>query len=104
MANRLDIDELQLQRFCHRWGIKALELFGSVLRDDYGPDSDVDVLVTFDRDVRWSLLDHQAMEDQLSRMLGRPVDLISRRAVERGSNWLRRKEILETAESWYAAG
>lgn len=104
MSNRLNIDELELQRFCRRWAIKELELFGSVLRDDYGPDSDVDVLVTFDRGAKWSLLDHQAMEEELSKMLGRTVDLISRRAVERGSNWIRRKEILETAESWYAAG
>ncbi len=104
MPNRLNIDELQLQHFCHRWGIKELELFGSVLRDDYRPESDVDVLVTFDRSARWSLLDHQTMGEELSRMLGRTVDLISRRAVERGSNWIRRKEILETAEPWYAAG
>ncbi len=104
MSNRLDIDELQLQRYCHRWGIKELELFGSVLRDDYHPDSDVDVLVTFVHGAKWSLLDHQAMEEELSKMLGRTVDLVSRRAVERGSNWLRRNEILETAESWYAAG
>lgn len=104
MTNRLDIDDLELQRFCRRWAIKELELFGSVLRDDCGPDSDVDVLVTFATGARWSLLDHQAMGFELSKMLGRPVDLISRRAVERGSNWIRRKEILESAESWYAAG
>ena len=77
--------------------------FGSVLRDDFRPDSDVDVLVTFAPGVEWSLFDHIAMEEELSALLGRKVDLISRRAIERSSNWIRRKAILETAEPFYAA-
>jgi len=84
--------------------IRELAFFGSVLRDDYRPESDVDVLVTFVPGVAWSLFDHMAMEEDLSALLGRKVDLVSRRAIERSSNWIRRKAILETAEPFYDAG
>ena len=73
-----------------------------MLRDDFRPDSDVDMLMTFAPGVEWSLFDHIAMEEALSTMLGRKVDLVSRRAIERSSNWIRRKAILETAASLYA--
>lgn len=81
--------------------IEELRLFGSALREDFGPQSDVDFLVTFAPDAQWSLLDHARMEDELSVLLGRKVDLVSRRAVERSANWIRRKAILESAEPYY---
>ena len=90
--------------FCQRWQITELAFFGSVLRDDFRPDSDVDVLVTFAPRVEWSLFDHITMEEELAALLGWKVDLVSRRAIERSSNWIRRKAILETAEPFYAAG
>jgi predicted nucleotidyltransferase len=80
-----------------------LAFFGSVLRDDFRPESDVDVLVTFAPGIEWGLFDHIDMEEKLSALLGRKVDLVSRRAIERGSNWIRRKAILDTAEPFYAA-
>jgi predicted nucleotidyltransferase len=89
--------------FCQRWQITELAFFGSVLRDDFRPESDVDALVTFVPGVEWGLFDHIAMEEDLSALLGRKVDLVSRRAIERSSNWIRRKAILETAEPVYAA-
>jgi predicted nucleotidyltransferase len=73
-----------------------------VLHDDFQPDSDVDVLVTFASGVEWGLFDHIAMEEELSALLGRKVDLVSRRAIECSSNWIRRKAILETVEPFYA--
>jgi predicted nucleotidyltransferase len=76
-------------------------LFGSVLRDDFRPDSDVDVLVTFAPEAEWSLFDHVTMEEELSSILGHKVDLVSRRAIERSRNWIRRKAILEAAEPFY---
>jgi predicted nucleotidyltransferase len=90
--------------FCRRWKIRELALFGSALRDDLRPDSDVDFLVSYAPDARWSLLDHVAMEEELSAIVGRPVDIVTRRAVERSENWIRRRAILETAKRIYADG
>jgi predicted nucleotidyltransferase len=103
MSVKIPIDRDKIAEFCHRWKITELSLFGSVLRDDFRPDSDVDVLVTFAEDAEWSLFDHVTMEDDLSAILGRKVDLVSRRAIERSPNWIRRKAILEGAESYYAS-
>lgn len=89
--------------FCRRWKISELAFFGSVLREDFGPDSDVDVLVTFDTEANWSLFDHQRMTDELSEIVGRPVDLVSRRGLERSRNAARRQAILESAQRFYAA-
>ena len=86
------------QQFCTRWKISELALFGSVLRTDFRADSDVDVLVTFADDAGWGLLAHLQMEQELSTLLQRPVDLISKRALERSANWLRREAILKSAQ------
>lgn len=90
-----------LEDFCRRWKIVELSVFGSALRDDFRPDSDLDLLVSFASDAEWSLLDHIAMEEELSSGLNRKVDLVSRRAVERSSNWIRQKAILESAEPYF---
>jgi len=89
--------------FCQRWKITEFALFGSVLRDDFRPDSDIDVLVQFAPGAPWTLLDHVEMQDELAAMLGRNVDLVSRRGIERSRNKIRRKAILESAEVFYAA-
>ncbi len=103
MHARIPLDYKKIKFFCQQWKIAELAFFGSVLRDDFQPDSDVDVLVTSTPDAEWSLLDHVAMEEEFSTILGRKVGLVSRRAIERSSNWIRRKAILETAELYYAA-
>jgi len=100
----LGVSETQLAGFCRRWRISEFALFGSVLRDDFDADSDLDVLVTFAPDADWSLLDHVQMEQELETLIGRPVDLLSRRSVERSHNWLRRHAILSTAQVVYEAG
>ncbi len=102
MNARIPLDRGEITRFCQQWKITELAFFGSVLREDFQPDSDVDVLVSFTPDAEWSLFDHVMMEEDLSAILGRKVDLVNRRAIERSSNWIRRKTILETAESYYA--
>ena len=89
--------------FCHRWQITELALFGSILRDDFRPDSDIDLLVTFAPTAHWGLLAHVRMERELSQMLDRPVDLIEKAAIQESPNWLRRNEILQTAQVIYAA-
>jgi uncharacterized protein len=103
MTVRISLKREEVAAFCQRWQITELAFFGSVLRDDFRPDSDVDVLVTFAPGVECSLFDHIAMEEELAALLSRKVDLVSRRAIERSSNWIRRKAILETAEPFYAA-
>lgn len=93
----------QLREICARWQIVGLELFGSVLRDDFGPESDIDMLVTFAPDAPWDLLDLVRVENELSAMLVRNVDLTTRRAVESSGNPFRQKEILGSARTLYAA-
>ena len=87
-----------IQHFCRRWKISELALFGSVLRTDFRPDSDVDMLVTFTGDADWGLLAHVQMQQELAALLQRPIDLISKRALERSANWVRREAILNTAQ------
>ena len=100
---RMSLSQDQLARFCKRWQITEFAVFGSVLRDDFGPESDVDVLVTFAPEASWSLLDHLRMEQELSDLLRRRIDLFTRKAVEQNHNWLRRQEILGTAQAVYRA-
>jgi uncharacterized protein len=92
------VDKNKIAEFCRRWKIQELALFGSALRDDFRPDSDIDLLVTFTADADWGLFDHVKMEQELQSLLNRDVDLITRRAVEQSDNWLRRNEILKTAQ------
>ena len=78
-----------------------LALFGSVLRDDFGPESDIDVLVRFSPTATPTLLDLERMEDELTRLLGRKVDLVEYGAVEASRNYIRRRAVLESAETLY---
>jgi len=103
MSLGIALPEERLADFCRRWKIDELAVFGSALREDFRPDSDVDVLVTFAPEADWSLLDHARMEQDLAAILGRAVDVVNRRAVERSGNWLRRNEILNTAQTIYVA-
>ena len=99
----LGLDREAVAAFCRRWGVIELSLFGSVLGSDFGPESDVDVLVRFAPDAGRSLFDYAAMRDELAAIMGRQVDLVNREAVEKGGNRLRRRSILESAELVYAA-
>lgn len=98
----LDLPLDVIAEFCRRWKIVRLELFGSALREDFGPDSDLDFLYTFSDDACWGL-DIVTLGDELSELLGRRVDLISRRAVEQSHNWIRRDAILGTTRVIYGA-
>lgn len=89
----------QVQSFCRKWMISEFSLFGSVLRNDFRPDSDVDVLVSFQAGHPWSLFDLLDMQDELSGLLGRTVDLVSKGALR---NPFRRHEILTTRRVIYA--
>lgn len=100
----IEIPSNQIAEFCHRWKIKEFSLFGSVLREDFRPESDIDILVTFDSDARWSLFDLVTMENELSSLLNREVDLVEREAVERSPNYIRRRNILKNTQVIYASG
>jgi predicted nucleotidyltransferase len=86
--------------FCRRWSVRELSLFGSVLREDFSSESDVDVLVAFEPGVRRSLFDLVEMRDELMDLFGRDVDLVSQGGLR---NPFRRHEILSTRQVLYAA-
>lgn len=91
----IEIPKEQLRDFCRRWKITEFALFGSVTRPEvFGSDSDVDVLARFGADSGWSVFDHLEMEEELRRIFGRDVDLVSRRAVDENPNRFVRGEIL----------
>jgi hypothetical protein len=100
MSARVLIDRDRLSAFCRKWRIREFALFGSVLREDFGPGSDVDVLVTFEENAPWNLWHIVEMKDELREILGREVDLLEKRALR---NPFRKREILETHEVIYAA-
>jgi predicted nucleotidyltransferase len=88
------------RRFLSPVKVTELSFFGSVMRDDFRPDSDVDVLVTFDSDAGWSLLDIVTMQDELGSILGRKVDLLEEAALR---NPYRRSTILQSKHILYAS-
>lgn len=102
MAVHIDLPQDEIAAFCERWKVSELALFGSVLRDDFGPDSDVDVLVNFTPGTQPTLADLLAMEKELQRILGRKVDLGERQSVEEDPNYIRRQRILDSAQVIYA--
>ena len=102
MSIHIEIPQAKVAAFCQRWQIVEFAFFGSVLRDDFRPDSDVDVLVRFHPEARHTLFDLVHMQDELSRILGREVDLVERADVEQSRNYIRRKAILDSAEAIYA--
>ena len=103
LNDSLVIPPESLRDFCRRWQIVELALFGSVLRDDFGPDSDVDVLVSFAESAGHSLFELDDMESELKEIFGREVDLVTRRGIESSPNYLRRNAILCSAETIYGS-
>jgi predicted nucleotidyltransferase len=103
LPGRLSISKEKLVEFCRRWKITELALFGSALRDDFRPDSDVDLLVTFAADTRWRYYDLVEMTEELEAIFGRHVDLIERRLLERSENYIRSRHILSHLEPLYVA-
>jgi predicted nucleotidyltransferase len=99
MSARIPIDRRVIAEFCRRNRIRRLSLFGSVLRDDFGPDSDVDVLVEFEPDARVGLIRLAGMECELSEVLGRKADIRTPNDLSRYF----RQEVLQAAEEQYAA-
>lgn len=100
---KIELPKDKITVFCRKWKISEFALFGSVLREDFRPDSDVDVLVTLSEDAGLSLFDLVHMEKELEAILGRDVDIVTRRGLETSRNYLRKNAILNSAEAVYAA-
>jgi predicted nucleotidyltransferase len=100
MPARIEIDHERLAEFCRAHQIKKLALFGSVLREDFRPDSDVDVLVEFELSAAIGLIRLSRIERELSALLGRAVDLRTEADLSRYF----RDEVLVLAETQYAQG
>ena len=99
MKTKIRIPRKKVAEFCRRWGVVEFSLFGSILREDFRPDSDVDVLVTFSQEAQISLFDLVQMKIDLEKIFHRPVDIIEKDALE---NPFRKREILRTAQVVYA--
>lgn len=99
MKTKIRIPRKKIAEFSRRWKVTEFSLFGSVLRDDFRPDSDVDVLITFAPGAQISLFDLVQMKLDLEKMFKRPVDVVEKDALE---NPFRRREILKTAKVVYA--
>lgn len=97
----IDVPYAEIEAFCRKWHVCEFSLFGSVLRDDFRPDSDIDVLITFDKDARVSLWDMNEMEEELVHLFGRSVDLLTKNGLR---NPFRRHSILNNRRIVYAAG
>jgi hypothetical protein len=100
VKTKINIPLKQIEDFCHRWRIKEFSLFGSVLREDFRPDSDIDVLVSFEPDGGITFDNRVEMLDELAEIFGRQVDLVEKDAIR---NPFRRHDILTTKEVVYAA-
>ena len=100
ISPKIEVSEDAIASFCQRWKITEFALFGSILRDDFRQDSDVDVLVSFAPDSKWSLWDIITIKEELETLFGREVDLVEKVALK---NPFRRYEILSTKQVIYAA-
>ncbi|MEK7773101.1 MAG: nucleotidyltransferase family protein [Deltaproteobacteria bacterium] len=99
----IDIPKEKIVEFCKKWRIREFSFFGSVLRDDFRPDSDIDVIVDFTPEANHSLFDLVDMTDELKEIFGRDVDLLTKRSVEQSRNYIRRKAILSSIEVIYVS-
>jgi uncharacterized protein len=101
---QVSISREKVVDFCKRWKIVEFSFFGSVLREDFNPTkSDIDVLIEFSPQSSWGLFDLVKMEEELSLLFNRRVDLVNKKAIENSRNWIRKRSILESAEIYYAA-
>lgn len=99
-----DIEQLQeeIKNFCDRWHIEEFYLFGSVLRDDFHANSDIDVMIKFNSHARWGF-EFVDIKQELEKLFGHKIDLLTKASIEESHNWIRRKEILETTRLIYAS-
>ena len=100
-VKNIEIPLKRIQKFCVRWQVIEFALFGSVLREDFRPDSDIDVIVRFDPEAHRTFADLEDMEVELATIFNREVDVVTRNGIENSRNYLRRQEILTSARVIY---
>lgn len=100
---KINISDEDISRFCRKWKITELSFFGSVLRDDFSNHSDIDVLVVFAPETKYTLFDLVRAENELAQLLGRKVDLVEKSSVLESENYIRRKHILNSFKVAYVA-
>jgi uncharacterized protein len=98
-----EVSDETLKALCRKWRIRRVAVFGSALSGELRPDSDIDLLVDFEPDEQWSLMDLVRAEEEFGSLFNRRVELVDRKSLQRSSNWIRRDAIFETAEVIYAA-
>jgi uncharacterized protein len=98
-----EVPDVAFRAMCRKWKIQRVELFGSARTGRLGPNSDIDLLVKFEADEQWSLMDLARAQEEFSLLLGRKVDLVDRKNLERSNNLIRRDAILNSTEVVYAA-
>ena len=101
MAFKIELPEDSLKELCKKWKIAELSFFGSVVRDDFTANSDVDILIKYLPGIRRTLLDHIRLQNELSEMLGHQVDLVNKKAIEKSPDEKRRIAILSEAQVFY---
>lgn len=97
---KITLPQKQIEEFCLKWQISEMALFGSVLSEDFRPNSDIDVLVTFKDNDQWGLFDFVDMIDELKAIFGRRIDLVEKDSLR---NPFRKRTILAANEVIYAA-
>ncbi|EKU98593.1 putative nucleotidyltransferase [Leptolyngbya sp. PCC 7375] len=100
--SRLGMSDKDVSAFCQRWSINTIALFGSILRNGFTEQSDIDILLTFKANVRQGLLTLAKIKHELEKQLHRPVDITIKKSIETSENWIRRQEISTTAQTIYA--
>ena len=93
----------EIEAFCKTWNVKELQVFGSVTTVNFSPDSDIDIIVDFPTGTHRSLIQLAQMEEELERIFGRRIDLLTRKAVDQSRNYIRKKSILSSMEKVYGA-
>ncbi|NEO53466.1 MAG: DNA polymerase subunit beta [Okeania sp. SIO3B5] len=101
LQERLGISTQEIAQFCQHWNITELALFGSVLSDRFHADSDIDILIHFAPNARQGLLTLAKIKHELENSIGRKVDIAVKESIEKSENWIRRQEILKTAQVIY---
>jgi predicted nucleotidyltransferase len=104
MIKAIQLSMEKITEFCHKWQVTEFALFGSVLREDFRLNSDIDVMVQFHPNAHSTFLTLEQMEEELKTIFHRDVDLITRQGIENSRNYLRRHEILSSAQVIYATG
>lgn len=101
VQQRLGLSTEEIVQFCQQWNIMEFALFGSVLSNQFHPNSDIDILIRFAPNTRQGLLTLAKIKHALEAQIGRKVDIVLKESIENSENWIRRNDILKSAQIIY---